>query len=108
MLAVVMAIEQFGTAVSQSGAIAVDLSFQNRIRDRERPSVGRAATAQDLVAALRQTEQALRASVEAEEMKTCVHDQNSPYYSTLAQAMRARADNIRMTITTLETMSKVA
>jgi len=59
------------------------------------------ATLESLVVALRETEQELRASILAEEDRTCLKDENDPRYSTLARSMRSRADNLRMTVATL-------
>jgi uncharacterized protein YpbB len=81
---------------------------QIRNGDQQKHSVVKAATIENLVASLRETEQALRASIQVEEEKACFHDQTDPYYSMLAHSMRERADNIRVTIATLEATRKAA
>ena len=81
---------------------------QTWIDDHQRHSIVRTARLEILVASLRETEQALRASIQAEEEKTCFHNQSDHCYSMLAHSMRERADNIRMTILTLESTRKVA
>ena len=80
------------------------MSVLSQIRngDQQKHSIDMATTVVNLVAALRETEQALQASIRAEEEKTSLHDQSDRCYSMLAHSMRARADNLRMTIATLE------
>lgn len=70
--------------------------------DQERHSLNRVASVENLVTALRETERALRENVQAEEARTSLADPNDPCYSMLAHSMRRRADNLRMTIATLE------
>jgi hypothetical protein len=76
--------------------------------DPQRHTLGRATSAATLVAALRANEQALRDSIQAEEERTCLSDRNDPCYSMLAQSLRVRADNLRMTIATLEATRQAA
>ena len=87
------------------------MSLMSQIRNgdqQEHSSILKAAMVAHLVTSLRETEQALRASIQVEEERTCFHDQNDPCYSMLAHSMRERADNIRMTIATLEATREVA
>jgi len=67
----------------------------------ERDTLSKAATAESLVASLRQTEFALREGIKAEEERTSLRDQSDPCYSILARSMRARAENLKMTIALL-------
>jgi len=69
---------------------------------QKRETITAAASLYELVNGLRSTERDLRASVEAEETRTQIRDQSNPHYSTLARALRARADNLRLTIDILE------
>jgi hypothetical protein len=86
------------------------VSFMSQIwiDDQQKHNRIKGATIESLVASLRETEQALRASIQAEEDRTCLQNQNDPCYSKLAHSMRERADNIRMTIATLEATREVA
>jgi hypothetical protein len=86
------------------------MSLVSQIRncDQQKHSIVKAPAIETLVASLRATELALRASIQAEEEKTCFQDQSNPRYSMLAHSMRERADNIRMTIATLEARREVA
>ena len=76
--------------------------------DQERHTLGRTTSADNLVAALRDSESALRDSIRAEEERTSLGDPKDPRYSLLALSLRARADNLRMTIATLETARRAA
>ncbi|HSQ20130.1 MAG TPA: hypothetical protein VLR92_07115 [Blastocatellia bacterium] len=76
--------------------------------DPQRNTLNRATTVDNLVAALRESEQALRDVIRAEEERTCLSDPNDPCYSMVAQSLRARADNLRMTIATLESARQAA
>ncbi len=67
-----------------------------------RDTLTKTATAESLVASLREIEFALRESIRAEEERTNHRDQTDPHYSTLARSMRARADNLKMTIAFLQ------
>ena len=75
---------------------------RNETAAPQRDTPSRTATAESLVAAMRETEFALRESIKAEEDRTSLRDLNDPCYSILARSMRARADNLKMTITMLE------
>jgi len=94
--------------MSQGGAINMNLLSQIRNGEQQRHGVDKVAVIGNLVAALRETERALQASIRTEEEKTALHDRNDPCYSMLAHSMRARADNLRMTIATLEATGAVA
>lgn len=76
--------------------------------DPQRHTLGRATSIDNLVAALRESEHSLRDSIEAEEQRTCLSDPKDPCYSILAQSLRARAANLRMTIATLEATRQAA
>jgi len=86
------------------------MSILSQIRNTgsQRNSIAKGATAESLVAALRETEHALRESIEAEEEYTNLRDYNDPQYSMLARSMRHRLDNLRVTIATLETVKAAA
>lgn len=68
----------------------------------QRHTLARAASAENLVASLRETELALRENIRAEEQRTSLTDENDPCYSILARSMRARAENLKMTIAILQ------
>jgi hypothetical protein len=70
--------------------------------------MGKATSVENLVAALRESEHALRDVIRAEEERTSLSDPNDPCYSMLAHSLRARADNLRMTIATLESARQAA
>ena len=78
-----------------------DLS-QNEIAAPQRDTPSRAATAAKLLASLREIEFALRESIKAEEARTSLTNEKDPCYSILARSMRARVENLKMTIATLE------
>jgi hypothetical protein len=86
------------------------MSILSQIRnaDWQRNSIDKAATAESLVTALRETERALGESIVAEEDRTSLHDYNDPHYSMLARSMRTRLDNLRVTIATLEAVRGAA
>ena len=84
------------------------MNLQSQIRNDDQKHSIKAATVAHLVASLRQTERALRASIEVEEEKTCFNNRNDPCYSMLARSMRERADNIRVTIGMLEAAREAA
>ena len=67
-----------------------------------RDTLARATSAEKLVASLRETELALRENIRAEEERTSLTDENDPCYSILARSMRARVENLKMTIAILE------
>ena len=75
---------------------------QIRNGESQRYNVHRGTIIAPLVAALREAEHALQESIKVEEERTCLRDLTNPRYSTLARSMRARADNLRITITMLE------
>ena len=75
---------------------------QIRNGERQRHSIDRAETVENLVAALRETEQALQASIRAEEQRTNLIDPSDPCYSILARSMRTRVENLGTSIATLE------
>jgi hypothetical protein len=101
-VAVLHRIGQIRPNMSQRGAFPMSLLSQIRNGDRQHNSSDMTMTVVNLVTSLRETEQALRASIQAEEEKTSLYDQSDRCYSMLAHSMRARADNLRMTIATLE------
>ena len=76
--------------------------------DPQRHTLGRTTSVEKLVAALRESEHSLRDSIQAEEQRTCLSNPKDPRYSILAQSLRARADNLRMTIATLEATRQAA
>jgi hypothetical protein len=78
-----------------------DLSL-NGTAAPQRDTWARAASAENLVAALRETELALQENIRAEEQRTSLTDENDPCYSILARSMRARVENLKMTIATLK------
>ena len=78
------------------------------INDPQRHTLTRAASVENLVAALRETESAVRESIRAEEHRTSLSDPSDPCYSMLAHAMRQRAGNLQMTIATLVTARQAA
>jgi hypothetical protein len=80
------------------------MTILSQIRNGEpqRHRNDRAATVEALLSAHREAEYALRQSIRAEEERTCLHNLNDPCYSTLAHSMRARAGNLKRTITMLE------
>ncbi len=81
---------------------------QTETIDQQRHNLDRTASAAKLVAALRETEDALLESIRAEEARTSLGDPNDPCYSMLARSMRRRAENLRMTIATLEAAHQAA
>jgi hypothetical protein len=70
--------------------------------DQKRHTLDPAASVENLVTVLRRTESALHESIRAEEERTSLGDPNDPCYSMLARSMRHRANNLRVTIATLE------
>jgi hypothetical protein len=78
-----------------------DLSLNGTVGP-QRDSLARATSAEKLVAALRETEFALQENIRAEEERTSLTDENDPCYSILARSMRARAENLKMTIAILQ------
>jgi hypothetical protein len=88
--------------------ILMSILSQIRNTGSQRNSIDKGETAQSLVAALRETERALGASIEAEEERTGLHDYNDPQYSMLARSMRHRLDNLKVTIATLEAVKRAA
>jgi hypothetical protein len=68
----------------------------------QRDTLARAASAENLVASLRETQLALQENIRAEEERTSLTDENDPCYSILARSMRARAENLKMTIAILQ------
>jgi hypothetical protein len=76
--------------------------------DQERDTSARATSAANLVASLREIELALLESIRAEEERTSLADQNDPCYSMLAHSMRARVENLKLTIATLEATRQAA
>ena len=80
------------------------MSIVSQIRSvgRQRNSIDRTPSIENLATALRKTELVLLESIDAEEERTRVCDQDHPHYSTLARSMRRRLDNLRKTIATLE------
>jgi hypothetical protein len=86
----------------RKGAFAMsDLSLNGTVGP-QRDSLARATSAEKLVAALRETEFALQENIRAEEQRTSLTDENDPCYSILARSMRARAENLKMTIAILQ------
>jgi hypothetical protein len=81
---------------------------QIRNCEPERRIINREGLVDTLMSALRETEGTLWESIWAEEERTSVRDLNDPCYSRLARSMRARANNIRATIATLETACPAA
>jgi hypothetical protein len=71
-------------------------------------TVSKRDTLGDLVAGLRDATLVLCASIEVEEDRTKLRDQNDHCYSPLARSMRARLDNLRITIAMLEAKSDAA
>jgi len=81
----------------------VSISYQIGNVDPDRRSIDMtAARLQRIVSDYRRTEAALIASIETEEHLTRRHDPRDPHYSTLAQSMRQRLENLRRTIAKLE------
>jgi hypothetical protein len=75
---------------------------QNRNADPQRNDVNQRGGLTRLVASLRETERALWENITSEEQRTNRHDPNDPLYSILARSLRARLDNLKQTIATLE------
>ena len=82
--------------VFQHGAETMSMASQIQTFDQERNTVGK------LIVALRQTAEAIDASIEAEEGRTRLRDLRDPSYSLVARSLRARRENLRVTISMLE------
>jgi hypothetical protein len=93
---------------SQYGSIVMSIVSQIRNAGWQRDSIGRTPTIENLTADLRKLELALLESIAVEEQRTSLQDPNDPSYSTLAKSLRNRLDNLRRTISTLETAHKAA
>ena len=80
------------------------MSILSQIRNGkpQRYNIDRRATIEPLVVTLRAAERALQESIRVEEDRTGLRDLRDPHYSALARSMRARADNLKSTITMLE------
>jgi len=59
-------------------------------------------TASKLVTTIRETAEAIATAIEVEERRTRSCDLRDPCYSILARSMRARLDNLKVTIAILE------
>lgn len=86
----------------QRGATAMRRSLEIRQAVAFQHSQDRAAKLRRLVEDLQQTERSLVEEIKAEEHRTRRHDPKDFGYSTLATAMRGRLDNLRVTISRLE------
>ena len=75
--------------------------FSNGV-EPQRQNIDRRATVRRLLADLRAAKRALRQSIKVEEERTGIRDLTDPRYSADARLMRARADNMKITITILE------
>ena len=86
------------------------MSIVSQIRSvgRQRDSLDRTPTIENLTADLRRMEFALLEYIAAEEERANLQDANDPSYSTLARSLRNRLDNLRRTIRTLKAARNAA
>jgi hypothetical protein len=80
------------------------MSILSQIRNGKpkRHNIDHRAIIEPLVAALSAVEHALDEGIKVEEERSGVRDPTDPRYSNLARGMRARTDNLKITITMLE------